>query len=108
MLIVAQILFSTCNSVFVGLDRMELSAAVSVVEAVVKVVLAPLLIVLGFGVVGALVGHVVSYVVAGLLGVLVVYRVYREYSNPGLRFDFLGICVLCLGLVFLFIFLLFC
>ncbi len=49
LLIICQILFSTSNSVFVGLDRMELSAATPVTETVVKVVLAPLLIVLGFG-----------------------------------------------------------
>jgi O-antigen/teichoic acid export membrane protein len=67
---------------------MELSAATSVTESVVKVVLAPLLIVLGFGIMGALVGHMVSYVVAGLLGVLIVYRIYREHSNPGLKFNF--------------------
>jgi len=85
LLVVFQVLFVCSNNIFVGLDRMERSAAISVLQSVVKVVLAPLLIVLGFGIIGALVGHVASYVVAGVVGSLIVYRVYREYVEQGSR-----------------------
>jgi len=91
LLVVFQVLFVCLRSVFVGLDRMEFSAAISVLQSVVKVVLATLLIVLGFGVFGALAGHVASFVVAGVVGSLIVYRVYREYveQSSGLGSEFL-------------------
>jgi len=92
LLIIFQVLFVCLNKIFVGLDRMERSAVISVLQSVVKVVLAPLLIILGFGIIGALVGHVASYVVAGVVGSLFVYRFYREYVSQGseLGFRFLG------------------
>jgi len=47
---------------------------------------------LGFGVFGALTGHVASFVVTGVVGSLIVYRVYREYveQGSGLGSEFLG------------------
>jgi|Deesub1362B_J571_1020462.scaffolds.fasta_scaffold00343_14 O-antigen/teichoic acid export membrane protein len=78
LVIIGQVFFSTSNSVFVGIDKMKNNALTSITQAIVKVVIAPTLIVLGLGVFGALIGHVLGYLAAGFLGVLLVLKIYRS------------------------------
>ena len=69
LLVVFQSLYSTVASGLAGLERMNLRAAVSVLQAVVKGASSPLLVYLGFGVSGPLIGHLAGYVAASLLGI---------------------------------------
>lgn len=64
---------STIVSVAIGWNRYGLSAASSLTSGVVKLAFAPALIVAGFGLTGALVGHVVSLIAAGIIGTAVLY-----------------------------------
>ena len=57
---------------------MNLRAAVSVLQAVVKGVLSPLLVYWGFGVSGPVIGHLAGYMVASLLGIFIMLS-----SSPG-------------------------
>jgi O-antigen/teichoic acid export membrane protein len=68
IVIVFQALFDAASSSFIGLDLMPHAASTQMLQSVLKSVLAPVLILLGFGLVGAISGHVVSYVAAGLVG----------------------------------------
>ncbi len=81
-LIVFQTIFMTVNATFVGLDKTEYNAATTLVLAVVKAVAAPVLVILGLSIVGALLGYVFSYAVAVLLGIsLFIFRIYRPLNN---------------------------
>jgi len=78
LLVLFQSLYSTVVSGLAGLESMNLRAAVTVLQAMVKGVSSPLLVYWGFGVSGPLIGHLAGYVVASLLGVFVMLS-----SSPG-------------------------
>jgi len=88
VLIVLQSVGMVANNVFVGTDRMDRNALIMVLQSLVKLVVAPLLIVLGFGVVGALVGHIMSYVVGVLVALVFLLPIYREYRHSSGSGDF--------------------
>jgi len=64
IIILIQTLFNTLGAIFIGLDSMENNAFMMVIRAVTKVLLSTFLIILGFSILGALVGHIICYVVA--------------------------------------------
>jgi len=79
LVIVAQILISTSSNVFIGVDEAEKTALTSITQAIVKALVAPLLILLGLGVLGALIGHVLGYLVGSILGATLVLKIYKAY-----------------------------
>lgn len=81
--VIFQVLFTTTNSAFVGLDKSQYSALSSNAQAIVKTVLQVLLVVLGFGLTGALVGYVAGFVIASILGVAILFlKLLRISKNP--------------------------
>ena len=76
VMIVFQGLFSVSYSTFVGLDRMGQSAVIIVLRDLARLILSPVLILAGFGVVGAIAGAVSGGAMAGVLGLclLLVHR----------------------------------
>ncbi|MGC9085788.1 MAG: oligosaccharide flippase family protein [Thermoproteota archaeon] len=84
--VVGGILVSTSNSILVGTDRMNKSALLSLTQAVFKALLTPMLILAGFSVAGAVVGHTLSYLIAGVVGVVTILRISgfsKRSSNVG-------------------------
>jgi len=84
VILLQAILYST-SAVFVGLDRTEYSAIAANVQAIIKTVLAPLLIIAGFSVVGAITGFTISCLAAGLLSAgLLFIKLYKplKSENP--------------------------
>ncbi len=83
--ILFQVVFTALNSSFTGLDRAEKSALTMGFQSIAKTTLALLLIILGFGVAGAVGGHVLSYMVAAVLGSIILfigpYRSLRASSD---------------------------
>jgi O-antigen/teichoic acid export membrane protein len=66
----------------IGWNWMTLSGSTTVTQAIVKVALSPAFILLGFGVTGALVGHLASLFIAGAAGVGILYlRRLRGFGN---------------------------
>lgn len=80
IVILLQGVFSAAYSAFVGLDRMGQSALLKSIMSVVKSSVSPALIILGFGITGAVTGHVLGYAVAAVLGLLMLFlnRYYRK------------------------------
>jgi O-antigen/teichoic acid export membrane protein len=82
-------LLTASQSFFTGCEKMELTSITMVCQSVFKTVLAPLLIVLGLGAFGAILGHTISFLAAGLIGIMLLYvAIYRKLQNPdadGLR-----------------------
>jgi O-antigen/teichoic acid export membrane protein len=72
-LILAQALFTAITLAFLGWGSPGYTSGLNILQPVLKLLLAPLLIILGFGVLGALVGHVVSYVITAIIGVGAIY-----------------------------------
>jgi len=81
LMILFQTVFNFLGESFSGLDRMEGVAMILNVEAVIKTVLSPILVILGFGVFGALVGHIISFVIAGIIGGILFLKFYRTLGK---------------------------
>jgi O-antigen/teichoic acid export membrane protein len=73
VLILSQAIFNVTSIAFLGWGSPGYLSGMYVSQAILKLVIAPTLIVLGFGVLGAIVGHVVSYALIALVGVLAIY-----------------------------------
>lgn len=76
----------TVTSPAMGWNWMSLTSLSQILQAVLKLVLSPLLIVFGLGVTGALVGNVASLIIAGFLGVFVFYLARLRGPIAGGRF----------------------
>ena len=72
-LIIFQTLFSLLYSLYVGLDRYDVGAAVKLSMSIVKSTSAPLLVVAGLGVFGAVMGHVLGFAVSAMVGISLLY-----------------------------------
>jgi len=79
-------LLATSSSIFVGLEQMEKTAMLAVLNPLVKVIAAPILVVLSFGVAGAIAGHALGFLVSGILGSLVALSICR-YPKDRLDID---------------------
>jgi len=66
-------LLKAAQSSFVGFERMELQSITLICQAIIKSVLAPLLVLLGFGALGAVLGYTFSFLVAGIIGSTILY-----------------------------------
>jgi len=66
-------LLTAAQSSFVGFEKMEFNSLTLICQAVVKSVLSPLLVLLGFGALGAVLGYTFSFLVAGIVGSTILY-----------------------------------
>ena len=66
--VVFQVIFTTCNSAFVGLDKSEYSALNSTIRAEITTILQITLVYNSFGVVGAIVCYFCGFVVSAVFG----------------------------------------
>ncbi|XHH09333.1 MAG: oligosaccharide flippase family protein [Candidatus Bathyarchaeia archaeon] len=64
---------SAASAIFVGFERMKLNSFTQILQAVIKTLLGPVLVFLGFSVLGAVLGAIVSVVVGSITGLLLVY-----------------------------------
>lgn len=80
--IFAGALINAASGVFIGFQKMKLNSVTLIIQAVIKTALGPMLIVLGFGVLGALYAYLVSFIAAGAIGVgLVYYTIFRPLQK---------------------------
>ncbi|NIQ06694.1 MAG: flippase [Candidatus Korarchaeota archaeon] len=71
--ILFQGVLSSTSLSFIGLDRMDRNALIQGIMAVIKASVGPLLIVLGLGIMGAIIGHIAGYAIAGLIAPILLY-----------------------------------
>jgi O-antigen/teichoic acid export membrane protein len=64
---------AAAGGIFVGFERMKLNSLTQVLAAIVKTAVGPLLVVLGFGVLGAVTAAMVSILAGGIISILLVY-----------------------------------
>jgi len=106
--VAGQGLFLVASAGFQGIDRMDKSAALQVLEAASKLAVTVVLVLLGFALLGAIVGYTASMIVAGLVGFAQVARVngglrpseWASQVKEGLRYSFpLFVAALAAGVV---------
>lgn len=86
--VVFQSLRTLLSGIFQGLNRVDLSALVNAISAVVRFVAVVALVALGLGAVGAFLGYVVGFAVGSLVGGVILYRrFYRTYDPTVERAD---------------------
>jgi O-antigen/teichoic acid export membrane protein len=79
--VLAQALLSTSNAVFIGYEKMGVSSIVSMLYSLLKSVIGPVLVFLGYGVVGAALGYSLPYLTTGVVAVLIVALFYGGVSS---------------------------
>jgi len=68
------------RGVLQGFERIHQCAVLSIVSAGIKLVCATALVLMGFGVIGALVGYIVAYAITAILGAVMLYRVVSSFD----------------------------
>ncbi|MEM3142812.1 MAG: oligosaccharide flippase family protein, partial [Zestosphaera sp.] len=74
-------LMNSFLAIMTALGRMKLRSFVMIMQSLTKLLLSPLLVLLGFGVLGALLGHIASYVVSCVTGFVVMLS-YVKLKKP--------------------------
>lgn len=88
--IVFQAIFTVTTAAFVGLDKTEYNAITVSAEATAKAVISIALVMLGFGLEGAIIGYVASYVIAAIAGLsfmLIMLRHFERCNIPNSQND---------------------
>lgn len=90
LLIFGQALFVFLTPAFVGWHAPLQDAIWTIVQAILKLVISVLLVLLGFGVFGALYGYVLGSLLAGVFGILALYlsKLRRGSGTNGSRWSF--------------------
>jgi O-antigen/teichoic acid export membrane protein len=71
--IISGSLLAASQAVFVGFERMELNSFTLVCQAVARTVIGPVLVFLGYSVLGAVIGYSLGFVAAGIIGLATFY-----------------------------------
>ncbi len=80
--IFASAIMAAATAIFVGFEKMMLNSLATILQAVVKTVIGPILVVLGFSVFGAVVGTTLSIFAGAAIGIVIVYiAVFRPIQK---------------------------
>jgi O-antigen/teichoic acid export membrane protein len=72
------------QAVFVGFERMELLSFTLICQAIVKTAIGPILVFLGYSVLGAVLGYTIGFTAAGTVGLATFYfALYRPLRKKG-------------------------
>ena len=89
--LVGNLTLASAQAIYIGFDRAEFSSLTMFLLSVTKTILSPLLIVLGYGVLGALIGYSLGVLVSSVAAVLVMYlSLWRPLRKDGAPLNFFG------------------
>jgi stage V sporulation protein B len=71
--ILSHSLLDASESIFTGFERMKLISFTSICQSILKSTTSPLLVLVGYGALGAVLGHSFSFLVTGIIGVTMLY-----------------------------------
>jgi stage V sporulation protein B len=80
--VLASALIGTATAAFTGVERMHFNSIMLVSQSIVKTTLIVGLVLLGLGTFGAIVGFTFATFMAGLIGILLMFTIYRQLPNP--------------------------
>jgi O-antigen/teichoic acid export membrane protein len=75
-------LINVATAAFTGMEKMHLNSVMQIVQSIVKTALIITLVVLGLGTSGAVTGFTIAVLVAGLVGVLLMWTMYKSLPKP--------------------------
>lgn len=84
---------NAATAVFTGIERMELNSVMLLCQSAIKTAIILLLVspIFSLGTLGAIVGYVIGITIAGIIGVLLVLKVYRKLpAFDGFKLDIMA------------------
>ena len=90
--ILADSFLKISQSTFIGLERLEFHSLTLILNAGMRCFLAPLLVFLGYSVMGAIQGQIVAQVIAGIIGIIIFYAAFFRNieKEAGRKLDITG------------------
>jgi len=79
--IIGQAIMTYSFGVTVGYERMDLRSIQSFAYSVLKSIISPILVFIGYGTLGAIIGHTSPILISGLLGLVFIWSIYRQQPN---------------------------
>jgi O-antigen/teichoic acid export membrane protein len=76
-------LINSATAAFTGIEKMELNSFMLICQSVIKTAIMITLVVVGLGTSGAVIGYTVAMVIAGLIGLALVWTQYKNLPNLG-------------------------
>ena len=95
--IISITLHSLALSILSGFERMTDRSLLNIIQSLMKGVLSPLLVYLGYGVLGVVLGHIISYLVGATIGVLAVIWTIKNLPPEKERTNYLQNLKIILG-----------
>ena len=80
--ILTSALVSTATAAFTGVEKMHFNSIMLVSQSFFKTILIIALVLLGLGTYGAITGFMAATLIAGLIGVLVMFKIYKSLPKP--------------------------
>jgi stage V sporulation protein B len=74
-------LINAASAAFTGIEKMELKSFMLILQSITKTVIMITLVILGLGYSGAVLGYSVAMLIAGLIGLALVWTQYRHLPN---------------------------
>ena len=84
LMIVFQAIYDATNNAFIGKDLMQYSAVTQIMQAILKGTLGPALVLLGFGITGAISGYLLALAAAGTTGASILFS---KHTSALIRTD---------------------
>jgi len=82
--IISGSLLTASQSSFVGFERMGLNSFTIICQSIVKTVAGPMLVLLGYSVLGAVIGYTLSFIAAGIIGLATLFfMLFRPLKKQG-------------------------
>ena len=85
--LIGQSLIQLSMGITSGYERMEFRASINFVYSLIKSIASPVLVFIGFGTLGAVLGHAFPQTIAGLYGLVLIVILYRGISSTGEAFS---------------------
>ena len=86
LIVMANAIITAAQSTFTGFEEMQYSSITMVAQSTLKTILAPTLILIGYGALGVILGSVVALTAAGALAIMIAYKkFYKKLNNSELQ-----------------------
>ena len=76
---------NAATAAFTGVERMEHNSVMLIFQSIIKTIVMIALVVLGFGVTGAVIGYSIGFAFAGLIGLFLMWTIYKTLPKPFTR-----------------------
>jgi stage V sporulation protein B len=73
---------NAAQAAFTGVERMELNSVTLIIQAIIRTILIPSFVIIGLSTYGAVLGYTIAFVVSGIVGLLLLWILYKNYPKP--------------------------